>query len=50
MTSLLAPVSSFESAVKVISKGANEIYCGVECPVRSRSPDCDDSSQDLGFG
>ena len=24
--------------------------CGTECPVRSHSPDCDDSSQDRGFG
>jgi len=32
MIKLLSPITSFEAAVKVISAGADEIYCGVRVP------------------
>lgn len=32
MVRLLAPISSFEAAVRVVSAGADELYCGVRIP------------------
>jgi len=32
MTKIIAPVSSYESAVRVVDAGADELYCGVRLP------------------
>jgi len=47
MVKLLAPVSSFDSAVDVVKAGADELYCGVRIPSRlkylwlNRRPECE---------